>query len=182
MNDCSSLLEKVNAGDERAFASLLSLNYSELRRMAAGLMRSRGGNHTLQPTALVNEAYLRLAQSNIHWDSRAHFFGTAAHAMRQILAGEARRRAALKRGCGAIRVTFSELGFPTGEPQLDVLALDEAIDALRDIDERFTQIIELRYFGGFTNEEIAQIADCSPATVKRDWTYARAWLYERMSA
>lgn len=181
MDDCAGLLDEVNAGDQRAFESLLSLTYGELRRMAASLMRG-SDSHTLQPTALVNEAYLRLVGGEIRWDSKAHFFGAAAHAMRQVLVGEARRRAALKRTACPVRITFSDLNVHARESQLDLLALDEAIAALRCIGERFARVSELRYFAGFTMEEIAQITGCSLATVKRDWIYARAWLGERMSA
>jgi RNA polymerase sigma factor (TIGR02999 family) len=182
MEDCSSLLEEVNAGDAAAFESLFALAYGELRRMAASLMRGQVNGHTLQPTAVVNEAYLRLVQGEIHWDSKSHFFGAAAHAMRQVLVTEARRRSAKKRAGGAVRVTFSELSVHTEEPQLDLLALDEALNALRQVDERFTSVMEMRYFGGLSLEEIAQVTGRSLATVKRDWAYARAWLYDHMNA
>ena len=182
MDDCARLLEEVNAGDGRAFESLVSLVYGELRQMAGSLMRGQIDGRTLQPTALVNEAYLRLAQGEIRWDSKAHFFGAAVRAMRQVLVAEARRRSAQKRAGGAVRVTFSDLAIETPEPQLDLLALDEAMNALRQIDERFTNVLELRYFGGFSLEETAQVTGRSLATVKRDWAYARAWLYDRMSS
>lgn len=182
LRDYSSLLESVNTGDAEAFESWFGLAYSELRRMAASLMRGRINGHTLQPTALVNEAYLRLAQGEISWDSKAHFFGAAAHAMRQVLVAEARRRSAQKRAGDAVRVTFTDLAVHAEEPQLDLLALDEALNALRQVDERFTSVLELRYFGGFSLEETARVTGCSLATVKRDWAYARAWLYERMNA
>jgi len=182
MEDCSKLLDEVNAGDARAFESFFALAYGELRRMAASLMRGQINGHTLQPTALVNEAYLRLAQGEIRWDSKAHFFGAAAHAMRQVLVGEARRRSALKRAGDAVRVTFTDLAVHAAEPHLDLLALDEALNALRQVDERFTSVLELRYFGGLSLEEIAQATGRSLATVKRDWSYARAWLYDHMNA
>ena len=182
MDDCARLLEEVNAGDGRAFESLVSLVYGELRQMAGSLMRGQIDGRTLQPTALVNEAYLRLAQGEIRWDSKAHFFGAAVRAMRQVLVAEARRRSAQKRAGGAVRVTFSDLAIETAEPQLDLLALDEAMNALGQIDERFTNVLELRYFGGFSLEETAQVTGRSLATVKRDWAYARAWLYDRMSS
>jgi len=182
VDDCARLLEEVNAGDGRAFESLVSLVYGELRQMAGSLMRGQIDGRTLQPTALVNEAYLRLAQGEIRWDSKAHFFGAAVRAMRQVLVAEARRRSAQKRAGGAVRVTFSDLAIETAEPQLDLLALDEAMNALGQIDERFTNVLELRYFGGFSLEETAQVTGRSLATVKRDWAYARAWLYDRMSS
>jgi len=182
MEECSTLLEEVNAGDARAFESLFELAYGELRRMAASFMRGQINGHTLQPTALVNEAYLRLAQGEVRWNNKAHFFGAAAHAMRQVLVAEARRRSAQKRAGDAVRVTFTDLAVHSEEPQLDLLALDEALNALREVDERFTSVLELRYFGGFSLEETARVTGRSLATVKRDWAYARAWLYERMNA
>jgi RNA polymerase sigma-70 factor (ECF subfamily) len=182
LDNCARLLEEVNAGDVDAFESLVSLVYNELRRMAASLMRGQIDGHTLQPTALVNEAYLRLAQGEIRWDSKAHFFGAAAHAMRQVLIGEARRRSAQKRAGRAVRITFNDMAVQTEEPHLDLLALDEAMNALANVDERFTRVMELRYFGGFSLEETAQVLGRSLATVKRDWAYARAWLYDRMNA
>jgi RNA polymerase sigma-70 factor (ECF subfamily) len=181
-NDCVSLLGEVNAGDARAFESLVSLVYGDLRRMAASLMRGRVDGRTLQPTALVHEAWLRLMQGEIRWESKAHFFGAAAKAMRQVLISEARRRSAQKRAGRMVRITFSDLAVQTEEPQLDLLALDEAMNALALVDERFVRVIELRYFGGLNLEETAQVTGCSLATVKRDWAYARAWLYDRMSA
>jgi RNA polymerase sigma factor (TIGR02999 family) len=181
-NDCASLLDEVNAGDARAFESLVSLVYGDLRRMAAALMRGQIDGRTLQPTALVHEAYLRLMQGEIRWESKAHFFGAAAKAMRQVLIREARRRSAQKRAGRTVRITFSDLAVQTEEPQLDLLALDEAMNALALVDERFVRVMELRYFGGFSLEEIAQVTGRSLATVKRDWAYARAWLYDRMSA
>lgn len=180
-DDFARLLEKVNAGDRRAFESLVSLVYGELRRMAASLMHGQIDGRTLQPTALVNEAYLRLAQGELRWDSKAHFFGAASSAMRQVLVAEARRRSAQKRAGGAVRITFHDLAVQTEEPQLDLLALDESMNALAQVDERFTRVLELRYFGGFSLEETAQLTGRSLATVKRDWAYARAWLYDHMS-
>lgn len=181
-NDCARLLEQVNAGDVHAFESLVSLLYGDLRRMAASLMRGHIDGRTLQPTALVHEAYLRLSQGPTRWDSRAHFFGAAAQAMRQVLIGEARRRSAQKRAGHAVRITFSDLSVQIEEPHLDLLALEEAMNALALVDERFVRVMELRYFGGFSLEETAQVTGRSLATVKRDWAYARAWLYDRMSA
>ena len=176
------LLNEINAGDAGAFESLVALVYGELRRMAGSLMRAQPNGHTLQPTALVNEAYMRLVQGEPRWDGRAHFFGAAARAMRQVLIAHARRTSAQKRAGDAGRVTFSDLDVQAPEPQLDVLALDDALTALAQVDERFSRIMELRYFGGFTLPEIAQLTGRSLATVKRDWAYARAWLYDYMSA
>ena len=150
--------------------------------MAHSLMRGRVVGSTLQPTALVHEAYLRLLQGETRWDSKAHFFGAAARAMRQVLVAEARRKAARKRAGGAIRVTFSDLQVQSPEPELDMLALDEALAALGRVDERFARVMELRYFGGCSLQEIAELTGRSLATVKRDWVYARAWLYDHMTA
>ena len=180
--EATELLRQVNAGDARAFDSLVALVYGELKRMAEGLMRGRVNGQTLQPTALVNEAYLRLSQGQQRWDGRPHFFGAAARAMRQVLIAHARQRAAQKRAGGVVRVTFEDLDVQAPEPLVDVLSLDAALNALARVDERFTRVMELRYFGGCTLEEIAELTGRSLATVKRDWTYARAWLYDYMTA
>jgi RNA polymerase sigma factor (TIGR02999 family) len=178
--EINSLLQAVNAGDQRAFESLVTVAYGELRRMAASLMRGRVKGNTLQPTALVHEAYLRLLQGESRWDSKAHFFGAAARAMRQVLVAQARTKSALKRGGQVMRVTFNDLDVECAEPQLGLLALDEALTALAAVDERFSRVMELRYFGGCTLEEIAELTGLSLATIKRDWAYARAWLYDYM--
>lgn len=179
-DDVADLLQQVNAGTPGAFDALVALVYGELRRMAGSLMRRQASGHTLQPTALVNEAYLRLLRTEGNWDGRAHFFGAAARAMRQVLMAHARQRAAQKRAGGAVRVTFSDLDVQTPEPSLDLFALDEALTALASNGERFAQVVELRYFAGCSVPEIAEITGRSLATVKRDWAYARAWLHERM--
>jgi RNA polymerase sigma factor (TIGR02999 family) len=180
-DDVARLLRQVNAGDASAFDALVALVYGELRRMAGSLMRGQVNGHTLQPTALVNEAYLRLSQGTPAWDGRAHFFGAAARAMRQVLIAHARQRGAEKRGGGAVRVTFDDLSVRTPEPDLDVLALDQALDALARADERLARVVELRCFAGFSVEEIGELTGRSVSSVKRDWTYARAWLVEHMS-
>jgi RNA polymerase sigma-70 factor (ECF subfamily) len=181
-SDVTKLLQEVNAGDTRAFDSLVTLVYGELKRMAGSLMRGQSNRHTLQPTALVNEAYLRLIQGRPQWDGKAHFFGAAARAMRQVLIAHARQHAAQKRAGGGVRVTFHDLDVQTPEPSLDLLMLDDALNALARVDERFTRVMELRYFAGRSLPEIAELTGRSLATVKRDWAYARAWLYEYMSA
>jgi RNA polymerase sigma factor (TIGR02999 family) len=180
--DVGQLLQKINEGDAEAFDALVAAVYGELRRMAGSLMRGGTDRETLQPTALVNEAYLRLARSAPRWDGRAHFFGAAARAMRQVLIARARERAALKRAAGIVRVTFEDLQIQTPEPAVDLLALDDALTALARVDERFTRVMELRYFGGYSAPEIAALTGRSLATVKRDCAYARAWLYDYMSA
>lgn len=181
-DEISRLLQDVNAGDQRAFESLVTLAYGELRRMAASLMSGRIKGSTLQPTALVHEAYLRLLQGESRWDSKAHFFGAAARAMRQVLVAQARTKSAQKRGGDAVRITFHDLEVQCAEPQLELLGLDEALTALARVEERFSHVMELRYFGGCTLEEIAELTGRSLATVKRDWAYARAWLYDYMTA
>jgi RNA polymerase sigma factor (TIGR02999 family) len=177
----TKLLQEVNAGDERAFDALVAQVYGELRRMAGAIMRP-DQRATLQPTALVHEAYLRLVQGETRWDSRAHFFGAAARAMRQVLIAQAREKAAQKRGGDAVRVTFQDLDVQAPEPRVDLIALDEALDALTRVDQRFTRVMELRYFAGCSLPEIAELTGRSLATVKRDWSYARAWLYDFMAA
>jgi RNA polymerase sigma-70 factor (ECF subfamily) len=178
----TKLLREVNAGDPRAFDELVALVYGELRRMAASLMRGQPGSQTLQPTALVHEAYLRLLQGDTRWDGKAHFFGAAARAMRQVLIAHARQHSAQKRAGGALRVTFEDLDVQAPEPRVDLLALDDALTALDRVDGRFTRVMELRYFAGCSLGEIAELTGYSIATVKRDWSYARAWLYDYMSA
>jgi RNA polymerase sigma-70 factor, ECF subfamily len=174
------LLQDVNAGDEGAFDALVTLVYGELRRIAASLLRGRLHGNTLQPTALVNEAYLRLVQGESRWDNKAHFFGAAARAMRQVLVARARKKSTLKRAGQAVRVTFQDLSVQSMEPEVDLLALDEALTALARVDERYARVMELRYFGGCGMEEIGELTGRSLASVKRDWTYARAWLYDYM--
>jgi RNA polymerase sigma factor (TIGR02999 family) len=181
-DDVSKLLERARSGDDSASNSLAAVVYAELKRIAVSIMRGRVNGRTLQPTALVNEAWLRLAGSNGKWENRAHFFGAAARAMRQVLTEEARRRGSLKRAGGARRVTLRDLAVQTEEPTIDILALDEAMAALAQVDERFIRVIDLRYFAGCTLEEVAELTRSSLATVKRDWTYARAWLFERMQS
>jgi RNA polymerase sigma factor (TIGR02999 family) len=177
----SRLLSDVRGGDRQVLDSLIAAVYDELRRIAGSLMRGRLNGRTLQPTALVNEAWLRLADGPKEWENRAHFFGTAARAMRQVLVEEARRRSSKKRAGDARRVTFHDLDFAAEDPSIDLLALDEALSALAQINQRLTRLIDLRYFAGCSLEEAAEITGCSLATVKRDWAYSRAWLAERMN-
>jgi RNA polymerase sigma factor (TIGR02999 family) len=179
-SEVTLLLEAMNAGDGAAQGRLIPLIYEELRRLAESHMRRERPGHTLQPTELVNEAYLRLAHGAAEWKSRAHFFGAAAEAMRRVLVDHARQRAAQKRGAGVERVTFDELAVQAEQPDVGVLELDEALSALEQEDARLCRVVHLRYFAGFSIEETAEVLEMSPATVKRDWTYARAWLYERM--
>jgi len=180
-SDVTRLLEAVGSGDGTARDRLLERVYGELRRLAAGRMRRERPGHTLQPTALVHEAYLRLVRGEPRFENRAHFFGAAAEAMRRVLVEHARVKSARKRGGDVRQVTFDDLAVASSEPETDVLALDEALQALAAEDERLARVVMLRYFVGLGIEETATILGSSPATVKRDWVYARAWLREHMT-
>jgi RNA polymerase sigma factor (TIGR02999 family) len=161
---------------------MLPLVYDELRRIAAGYMRRERPGHTLQPTALVHEAFMRLIdQRRVDWKNRAQFIGLAAMMMRRILANHARRRAAAKRDGGADRLTVTVGSAEGQESTLDVVALHEALDRLAAIDSRKGQIVELKFFGGLTTAEIAEVMGLSTATVERDWSFARAWLYDAVA-
>jgi RNA polymerase sigma-70 factor (ECF subfamily) len=165
------------ADDRQSLDSLLPLVYQELRRLAAGYLRRERAGYTLQPTALVNEAYLRLLKDDPgRWQNRAHFCAIAAHSMRQILIERARARNAQKRGGPRARVTLDEALLAGGERSIDLVALDEALERLTALDPEQARLVELRFFGGLTVEETADAMGISPATVKRHWTVARAWL------
>ena len=165
------------ADDRQSLDSLLPLVYQELRRLAAAYIRRERPGYTLQPTALVNEAYLRLLKDDpARWQNRAHFCAIAAHSMRQILIERARARDAQKRGGARARVTLDEALVGGGERSIDLVALDEALERLAAIDPEQARLVELRFFGGLTVEETAEAMHISPATVKRHWTVARAWL------
>jgi RNA polymerase sigma factor (TIGR02999 family) len=179
-DEVSRLLESARDGDKNAFDSLIALVYHELRHIAASLMRGQVHDRTLQPTAVVNEAWMRLNAGDHTWDNKAHFFGAAARAMRQVLTEEARRRSSQKRAGDAKRVILQDFASSSEEPAVDILALDEALAALGEVDQRFVRLIELRYFAGCSFEEVAELTGRSVATAKRDWTYARAWLFERL--
>jgi RNA polymerase sigma-70 factor, ECF subfamily len=169
---------------ERSAARLMPIVYDELRRLAAGYLRRERPGQTIQATALVHEAYLRLvAEQAHHWQNRTHFLAIAALSMRQILVQRARRRHAAKRGGDPERITLDDHLLATpGSTAIDVLALDEALARLAVLDAQQARIVELRYFGGLTIEEIAETLDISPATVKRHWTLARAWLKRELSS
>jgi RNA polymerase sigma-70 factor, ECF subfamily len=161
---------------------LLPLIYDELRSLAADFLRRERSGHTLQPTALVHEAYLRMVdQRRIDWSNRAQFVGLAAVMMRRVLVNHARDRIAAKRGGEGERVPLTIVAEQMGAPEVDLLGLHDALDRLAAIDARKAQIVELRFFGGLTMEEIAAALGLSLATVERDWTFARAWLYRAMS-
>lgn len=182
MNDAplTRILEEVAAGSSQAQGELIEAVYHELRRLAQSQMRRERQGHTLQPTALVNEACMRLLDSNSNWENRRHFFGAAAESMRRILIDHSRRRGAEKRGANAAHVTLDGLEIEGDRMDIDLIALDDALDALEQHDERLARVVELRYFTGLSIEETADVLDISPATVKRDWAYGRAWLFDHM--
>lgn len=177
--DVTQCLIDYSGGDRAALDEVLSLVYAELRRIAASYLRRERRDHTLQPTALVHEAYMRLVdQKNVNWQNRAQFFGLAAEMMRRILINHALEKQAAKRGGGAIRITLSEVAQVFAPLDIDLLALDEAMKQLADIDPRKSRLVELKFFGGLTIEEIAEVMEISTATVEREWAFARAWLYK----
>ncbi|MBW7904485.1 MAG: sigma-70 family RNA polymerase sigma factor [Phycisphaerae bacterium] len=180
----TQLLELARQGDDSAAARLMPLVYEELRNVARGLLAAERPGHTLQATALVHEAYLRLvSQSDTRWEGRVHFFAVAARMLRRILVDHARGRNADKRGGGAARLTLMD-GVERGEPgyePLDLLALDEAMDELERCDERQARVVELRFFAGLDVEETAQALGVSPRTVKDDWRFAKAWLRAQLT-
>ncbi len=183
-NDISitQMLVELSAGHREVEAQLIPHVYSELRRLAAYYMRSERGNHTLQPTALVNEAYARLTEPpQVPWQGRTHFFATASQLMRHILVDHARARNAGKRGGVQRQVTFDEAILPSNERSMDVLALNEALEHLTELDARQARVVELHFFGGLTFPEIASVLDVAERTVKRDWSMARAWLKGELS-
>lgn len=181
-NSITLLLAELSKGNREAEQRLVPQVLSELRRVAARQMRLERENHTLQPTALVNEAYLRLVQQpQVPWQSRVHFFATAARLMRHILVDHARARNAGKRGGPQRQVTLDEALLSTEEKSIDVLALHEVMDRLAVLDVRQGRIVELHFFGGLPFEEIALVLNLSERTVKRDWTMARAWLRQELS-
>ena len=172
------LLRGVRAGRHDAFGALLPLVYAELRRRAGNYMRHERDGHTLQPTALVHEAYLRLVNQQVRWQNRAHFFAIAAQAMRRILVDHARRHHRAKRE--GIHIPLDDIDLPAAVRDIDLLALDRALDQLARRDAQQSRIVELRYFGGLSIEETAKVLGISAATVKRDWTMARAWLHQQI--
>lgn len=178
----TQLLVGWGNGDKEALDKLVPLVYDELRRQAARYLRRERVGHTLQTTALIHEAYLRLIdQKNVHWQNRAHFFGIAAQLMRRILVDHARTKKRAKRGGSDVRVSFSEATLKAKAQDLHIVALDEALERLAEIDEQQSRIVELRFFSGLTVEETAEVLSISRATVKRDWSVAKAWLHREIS-
>jgi len=183
MADVTQILNAIEHGDPHAAAQLLPLVYEELRRLAAQKMVHEKSGQTLQPTALVHEAYLRLVGTGgeQHWDSRGHFFAAAAEAMRRILVENARRKRSQKQGGERRRQDAEEVQLAAPEPVEDLLALDEALNKLAKKDPLKAELVQLRYFAGMTIEEAANVLNISAATAKRYWTYTRAWLYHEIT-
>ena len=176
------LLVDWGKGDQAALEKLMPLVYSELRRLASNYLRRERAEHTLQPTALVNEAYLKLVdQRNAKWQNRAHFFGIAAQLMRRILVDHARQRQAVKRGgVEQQRLSITSAEAVMKQPEIDLLALNEALEELAEMDPQQSRIVELKFFGGLSIEETAEVLGISHATVERDWKMARAWLRRQL--
>ena len=179
----TDLLIRFRQGDRLAEAELIPLVYHELRRLASRYLNRERGDHTLQPTALVHEAFIRMVnEDQPPWQNRAHFFGVAARLMRQILVDHARRRQSLKRGGSRERTDLDEeFRMYSPEKSADLLALDEALARLAYQDERQSRVVEMEYFVGLDIDDIAKVLDISPRTVKRDWTMAKAWLHQEMT-
>jgi RNA polymerase sigma-70 factor (ECF subfamily) len=178
----TGLLIAWSNGDQEALESLIPAIYDELRRMAARYLRRERSGHTLETSALAHEAYLRLVDQNrVIWRNRAHFFAIAAQMMRRILVDHARSQRYAKRGGGARKLSLDEAPEIAREPLPEMLAIDEALKGLAEVDERKSRLVELRYFGGLTNEEIGEVLDISTATVTREWRTAKAWLYRYLA-
>ena len=181
LEDVTGILERWSRGDRTALEDLLPLVYAELRRLAASHLRRESPGNTLEPTALVHEAYLRLAgRQHVQFNNRAQFFGCAAVIIRRILLDHARRTRAAKRGHGFERVTLAEAESAQSPRDVDLLELDAALTELEGLDQEKARVVELRYFTGLSIPETAEVLNVSPSTVKRQWAIARAWLYDRL--
>jgi len=176
------MLVNVRAGDESALNRLLPLVYDELRKIASSYLSQEHSSQTIQTSDLVHEAYLRLAEADVTWQNRAHFFGIAARSMRQILVDYARRRNAEKRGGGMTRVSLTESVLLVDEDFSRLLMLDDALKRLEQVDSRLCKVVEMRYFSGLTIEETAEALSVSARTVENDWNLAKAWLFRTMSS
>ena len=184
MSDVTRILSQIESGDPAAAEQLLPLVYDELRKLAAARLVQEKPGQTLQATALVHDAYLRLVdiEEAQHWDSRGHFFGAAAEAMRRILVDNAYRKKSLKRGGNRKRLDLDDID-PAIQPEDDdLLALDEALSRLAEVEPRTAELVKLRYFAGFTNKQAAELLGISPRTADSMWSYARAWLHDRIVA
>jgi RNA polymerase sigma-70 factor (ECF subfamily) len=178
----TQILGEIKAGDRSALEKLLPLVYDELRELAASHLKRERKNHTLQPTALVHEAYLKLMdQSRVDWQGRTHFFAVGAQAMRRILVDHARHRRAAKRGGGRLRITFDEELIAGPQQDEDILAVDDALVKLTRLDPQHGRMVELRFFGGLTVAEVAESLEMSKRSVEREWTMVRAWLRRELS-
>jgi RNA polymerase sigma factor (TIGR02999 family) len=179
--EVTGLLQAWSDGDQLALEKLMPLVYAELHRLAKRYMGHEQAGHSLQTSALVNEAYLRLVDAHgVRWQNRAHFFAVSAQIMRRILVDFARARQNLKRGGGALQVTLDEGLVVSPESGADLLALDEALEKLAALNPRQSKVVELRYFGGLKEEEVAEALNVSPRTIRHDWSVARAWLYREL--
>jgi RNA polymerase sigma-70 factor (ECF subfamily) len=179
--EVTQLLAHWSNGDDAALAELTPLIYEELRRLAHHFMDGQRSDHTLQTTALVNEAYLRLAdQTNPSWQNRAHFFAVAARAMRQILVNYAKSYGTQKRGGGALKVELDEAAIVSPQQAREIVDLHEALERLATLDSRKAEVVELKYFGGLNYDEMAEVLKISRITVRRDWEFAKAWLYTEL--
>jgi RNA polymerase sigma factor (TIGR02999 family) len=180
-SDVTRLLVASSQGDQEALDKLLPLVYTELRHLAERYLHRERPDHTLQPTALVHEAYLRLIDQDVSWQNRAHFFGVAAEMMRRILIDHARKHQAAKRGSGGIKLSLDEAIDLTDERAAELIALDDALKALAEFDPQKSKIVELRFFGGLSIEEAAAVLGIGTATVIRQWKMAKAWLYHEVN-
>jgi len=183
MSDVTRLLDSIESGDAKAAEELLPLVYDELRKLAAAKMAHESPNQTLQPTALVHEAWLRLTgNENVKWNGRAHFFGAAAEAMRRILVDNARRKHAARHGGKQQRLNVEDIEIAAPEKQAELLAINESLEKLAALDKQKAELVKLRYFVGLTIDESAAILGVSVPTANRWWTYARAWLYQEIQS
>jgi RNA polymerase sigma-70 factor, ECF subfamily len=181
-HEVTRILHDWSGGDANAPARLMPFVYDELRRLARTFLARERGAHTLQPTALVHEAYLRLVdQRSVKWQNRAHFYGLAASMMRRVLIDHARAHATEKRGGAALHLSLDDVQVPLEQRAAGLLALDEALERLAQMDERKCRVVEMRFFGGLSDEEIAEVLKVTTRTVLRDWKKARLWLYRELS-
>lgn len=181
-HEVTQILHEWSEGDANAPERLMLLVYDELRRQARNYLAMERGSHTLQPTALVHEAFLRLVdQTRVNWQNRAHFYGIAASMMRRVLVDHARAHATEKRGGAAVRLSIEDVQIPLEQRAASLLALDEALERFAKFDERKARIVEMRFFGGLSDEEIAEVLGVSTRTVLRDWKTARLWLFRELS-
>lgn len=180
-NYITQLLNDYSSGNRIVLSEILPLVYDELRKISSKYLREEHRNHTFQTTELVHEAYLKLiGTENISWESRAHFFGIAANSMRQILVDYARKRNSIKRGSGENKISLNDVPTISIENDQQILALDDALKKLESVEERSSKIVELRFFSGLTIDEAAEVLNISAATAKRDWNFAKAWLYREI--